>query len=379
VSDHFDTIVVGLGAMGSATCYHLAKRGARVLGLDRFDVPNNKGSSHGFSRMIRTAYYEHPDYVPLLRRAWTLWRELEAETQQTLLHATGGVYIGPPLSAFVARSRAAAEQHGLVHESLDRAELARRFPQFHVPNDYVALCEEQAGLLLPERCVAAHVDRAMRLGAEVHGQEGVIDWGAHDNGVTVRTHRGRYHAGGVVFCGGPWTDLLVRRLGVDLVVTRQVWGWVQPKQFEPFALGTLPVWGIDHLDGSIHYGFPMLPDDPGIKIAHHKPGQPVNPDAVNRDPQPGDEETFRPTLHYHLPDADGPLVSLRVCLYTNSPDSHFILDRHPKHERVWVACGFSGHGFKFATVVGEAMADLATAGKTGLPIGFLGLSRFAKT
>jgi sarcosine oxidase len=379
MTDRLDVIVVGLGAMGSATCYHLASRGVRVLGLDRFDVPNTRGSSHGLSRLIRQAYYEHADYVPLLRRAWDLWRQLEAETDQVLLHATGGVYIGPRGSPFVDRSRAAAAQYDLPHEHLDRAALAARYPQFHVPDDYEALWERNAGLLVPERCVAAHADRAARLGADVRGQEGVIDWEAHDAGVTVRTHRGSYHADSAVFCGGPWTDLLVRRLGVQLVVTRQVLGWVQPLRPAAFELGTFPVWAIDHLDDTIHYGFPLLPDGAGLKVAHHAPGQHVSPDTVNRDPQPGDEETFRPALRRFLPDADGPLASLRVCLYTNSPDGHFILDRHPKHDRVWVACGFSGHGFKFASVVGEAMADLATAGKTDLPIGFLGLRRFAHT
>ena len=377
MGQRFDVIVIGLGAMGSAACFHLARRGAAVLGIERFNIPHDRGSSHGFSRMIRMAYYEHPDYVPLLRRAWKLWEDLEAETGQKILHATGGVYIGPPGSEFVNRSRASAEQHKLPHEMLDATQLAAKCPQFFVPADYVALHEQFAGVILPERAICAHVDLAMKFGAQIHGNEQVLDWSDDASGVTVRTDRGTYQGGQLIVCGGPWSDRLVRDLGVELVVTRQVWGWVAPRRPRMFDLGSMPVWAIDHLDGTIHYGFPMLPDNPGVKIAHHYRGPRVDPETVSRDPLPGDEADFRPVLAKFLPEADGPLLSIRTCLYTNSPDSHFIIDRLPRHQRVTIACGFSGHGFKFATVVGEALADLAMHGRSELPIGFLGFRRFA--
>jgi sarcosine oxidase len=372
----FDVIVIGVGAMGSAACFHLARRGASVLGIERFNIPHDRGSSHGFSRMIRMSYYEHPDYVPLLRRAWKLWEDLEAETGQKILYATGGVYIGPPNSEFIEKTRRSAETYGLPHDMLDATQLAAKCPQFFVPRDWIAMHEQFAGLLIPERAISAHVDLAIKFGAEIHGNERVLDWTEDSTGVTVRTARGEHHAEKLIVCGGAWSDRLVRDLGVELFVTRQVWGWVQPKRPRMFELGSMPVWAIDHLDGSIHYGFPLMPDNPGLKVAHHYHGPRVDPETIVRDPLPGDEDDFRPVLSKYLPEADGPLLSIRTCMYTVSPDSHFIIDRLPRHDRVTVACGFSGHGFKFATVVGEVLADLAMHGKSEMPIGFLGFGRF---
>lgn len=371
----FDVIVVGVGAMGSSACYQLARRGLSVLGLDRFDIPNALGSSHGQSRMIRLAYYEHPDYVPLLKRAYELWDELESISGEKLLHITGGIYIGPENGELVGGSLRAARQHGLDHELLDHDELRRRFPQFHVPGEWVGLHEPRAGFLRPERVVAAYAQAALRAGAELHGREAVVEWGADAHGVTVQTTRSVYRADHLIFCGGPWSAQLLRDLQVPLVVTRQVMGWVWPKEPELFGLGRLPVWAIDRQDGTLHYGFPMSSDVPGFKVAHHAKGRATEPDLVMRDPLPGDEETFRPVLRQMIPAADGPLLSLKVCLYTNSPDQHFIIDRHPQVERVTLACGFSGHGFKFASVVGEVLADLATNGRTALPARFLSMGR----
>ena len=271
-----------------------------------------------------------------------------------------------------------ARRHGLGHDLLDRAELSRRFPQFRVPDSWVGLLEEKAGFLRPERVIAAYAEAALRLGADLRGHEPVLEWSAERSGVTVHTPRGEYHAAHLVFCGGSWTSKLVMNLGVPLVVTRQVLGWVWPRTPALFEMGVLPVWATDNPDGTIHYGFPMHDGSPGFKIAHHGPGPATDPDRVNRDPQPADEQTFRPALARLLPEADGPLLALRTCLYTNSPDHHFILGPHPREPNVTIACGFSGHGFKFASVMGEALADLATKEKTELPVGFLGLERFAR-
>jgi sarcosine oxidase len=371
----FDVIVIGVGAMGSSACYHLAQRGIKVLGLEQFDIPHARGSSHGQSRMIRMAYYEHPDYVPLLRRSYELWDELEQVSGQKLLHITGGLYLGTPDGEIVGGSLQSARQHGLAHELLDRAAVAERFPQFNVPGDWVGLFEPRAGFLLPERTVAAYAEAALRRGAVLHGNEAVTEWRATGGGVSVRTNRGQYEADQLVFCGGPWSAKLLADLGVPLVVTRQVMGWVWPRKPELFAMGRLPVWAIEK-PGGIYYGFPMLGDSPGFKLADHSFGTPTDPDRVVRDVTPEDEQTFRPALTQYLPDADGPTLAMRVCLYTHSPDSHFVIDRHPAHECVTLACGFSGHGFKFASVVGEVLADLVLVGKTSLPAQFLGLGRF---
>jgi sarcosine oxidase len=376
--ESFDVIVIGVGGMGSAACYHLARRGVRVLGLEQFDIPHTRGSSHGHTRMIRTAYFEHPDYVPLLRRAWELWKRTEEESLVQVLHPTGGLYLGPREGELVGGSLRASQLHNLPYELLEPRDLRSQYPQFQVPDEWVGLYEYQAGFLNPELAISVHADLAMRHGADIRGNEPVLKWETSDRGASVTTTKGTYSAGELVFCGGAWSDKLVADLGVPLVVTRQVLGWVQPRRRDYFRLGALPVWATDNGDGTIYYGFPLIPESPGLKLAHHGRGTPTDPDTVDRNPRPGDEETFRPALRQFLPDADGPVISMRICLYTNSPDGHFIVDRPPSHPHVTIACGFSGHGFKFCSVIGEALADLATKGMSELPIGFLGLERFAR-
>jgi sarcosine oxidase len=375
MSQRFDVIVVGVGAMGSSACWHLAQAGLRVLGLERFDIPNALGSSHGHSRMIRLAYYEHADYVPLLRRAYELWDALEAETVQKILYRTGGLYMSPPGGEVVRNSTAATRLHGLEHEVLDRAELARRFDVFHVPEDWSALYEPEAGFLVPELAVRAFADAAIARGAQLHAREQVLAWTTDAHGATVHTDQKTYHSDRLIFCCGPWTGKIVADLGVPLLITRQVMGWVQLKDPRRFELGAFPVWAIEKSDGTLFYGFPIH-GGPGLKVAHHGPDKPTDPDAVERGELPGDDATFRPALRDYLPLADGPLLELRVCLYTNSPDHHFIVDRHPHLPRVTIACGFSGHGFKFASVIGEILSQLAIGGGSSLPIEFLSLRRF---
>jgi sarcosine oxidase len=376
----FDVIVIGVGAMGSSACFHLAQRGARVLGLEQFAIPNSLGSSAGESRMIRLCYYEHPDYVPLLKRAYQLWDELEQLSGQKLLFKTGGIYMGGAQSEFIRGTLRAAAEHQLPHEWLTHSELRHHYPQFVLPEDYLGVFEPYAGFLLPERTIATHALHAIQLGAELHGHEPVVSWSSDSNGVKVITAQSTYHARTIIFCGGAWTDQLLKNLGVELTVTRQVLGWVWPHQPQRFAMGTMPVWAINHPDNTQHYGFPMLHPSlstrPGFKIAHHFHGEVISPQSINRLPQPQDENDFRAALRRFLPEADGPLLSMQVCMYTNTPDSHFIIDFLHGSKNVLVACGFSGHGFKFSSVIGEALADLAVGGTTKLPIGFLSLSRF---
>ncbi len=376
MSNHFDAIVVGVGSMGSAACHHLARRGARVLGLEQFDLPHALGSGHGQSRMIRLAYFEHPDYVPLLRRSYALWEELSAELGRDVIHVTGGLLIGPPGAEVLEGSLRSVREHGLPHELMGAGEAMRRFPQFRLPDDYRVLHDHRAGLVLPERAIAGHAELAMRRGAEIHGREPVTSWETNGEGVVVRTAKADYAAAKVIFCGGAWTDRLVRDLGVPLTVTRQPQVWVWPKQPDPFELGRMPVWIMEHRDGSNHYGFPMLPDGHGLKVATHvRPAPVADVESLDRTPRPADEAAVRPVLRDHIPAADGPLLSVRICMYTNSPDHHFIVDRHPRHAHVILACGFSGHGFKCATAIGESLAQMAIDGHATLPLAFLGLDR----
>jgi sarcosine oxidase len=377
MSNH-DVIVVGVGAMGSATCLALARRGVRVLGLERHGIPHDQGSSHGQSRMIRCAYYEHPDYVPLLLRSWELWLQLCEEAGRSSLHATGGLYMGPPASEFVQASLHAAAEHGLEFERLDRGQLQNRFPQFDLPADFIGMHESKAGFLVPEWCIEDQVHLARTHGAEIHEHERVESWTCVGGGVQVQTAAGTYTAERLVLCAGAWMPELLT-LPVPLQVTRQVLGWTQPKDPASLQRGTFPVWAIDCPGTGQLYGFPItkgLPGPCGFKVALHAPGATVNPDTVDREARPGDEATFLEHVQAWIPAAGTTVEAMRICMYTNSPDEHFIIDRHPEYERVTVATGFSGHGFKMSSVIGEILADLSTDGSTEHPVDFLSLRRF---
>jgi sarcosine oxidase len=378
MANTYDVIVVGVGAMGAAACWHLARRGVRVLGIEQFGIVHAMGSSHGHTRMIRMAYYEHPDYVPLLRRAYALWDELEAQSGEKVLYRTGGIYMGPPEGEVIAGTTGAARLHGLAHEVLSHAELRRRFGQFVLPEHFLGVWEPQAGFLLCEKAIGIFARLALEAGATLHGNQCVRQIDLQGGGVTVTTERGTYHADKLVVCGGAWSGKLLAELKIPLVVTRQAMGWLWPKEPGRFGLGTFPVWGIEQADGSLAYGFPMMGDVPGLKMARHGRGEATDAEVVSRTPAEQDRAEVLGIAERYLPGGVGPMLATRICLYTNSPDGHFIIDRHPASERAVIACGFSGHGFKFATVVGEALADLTISGATPLPVGFLGLRRFGK-
>ena len=376
----YDVIIVGLGGMGSAAAFHCARSGMRVLGLEQFGIPHDQGSSHGYSRMIRMAYYEHPDYVPLLRGAYESWDELGELCGQPVLHRTGGVYMGPADGHVVPGAIRAAQQHALAHEPLVRQEIARRYPMFTVPDGYAGVYEPQAGFLIPELCVSAHVEQALRHGADLRAHEPVVGWSANDRAVTVQTSHGTYSASTLVFCSGTWTGKLLRDLGVELVVTRQVLGWVWPNADpERFSLGRFPVWGIEQTDGSLAYGFPTHAGAPGLKLARHGRGTVTDPDRVPRTVTATDEREVQDILERYLPSAKGPTLTLRTCLYTNSPDGHFIIDRLPGRANVLLAGGFSGHGFKFASIIGRTLADLVRGeARAASAVEFLSLARFGR-
>lgn len=372
----YDVIVLGLGGMGSATLFHLARRRLQVLGLERFDLVHEYGSSHGLTRIIRLAYWEHPTYVALLRRAYELWRELETLSHERLLYITGSVDAGPAGSSVFEGALQSSELHGLPHEVMDGAELHRRFPGYALPKEIRCLYQPEGGFLLPERCNVAHVVQAQVHGAEVRCREPVLDWGAKGGRAWVRTARGRYEAGRLLICAGPWAAKLVPELVGLAVPERQVLAWLQPAHPEHFRLGAFPVFNLEVAEGR-YYGLPAFLV-PGFKFGkYHHRGEQVDPDAANREPQPEDEELLRAFARRYFPDGAGPTIMLKTCLFTNSPDRHFILDRHPDHPEVAIAAGFSGHGYKFCSVIGEVMADLAQRGEARHDIEFFRLKRFA--
>jgi sarcosine oxidase len=366
-----DAIVAGLGAHGSAAAYHLAKRGQGVLGFERFARGHTLASFGGLSRIIRLSYYEHPSYVPLLKRAWDLWRELERESGETLLTQTGGLYMGPPDGELVSGSLASARTHALAHELLGNADLRRRYPVFDIGHDWIGVYDAQAGWLAPERSVETHLRHAERRGATLRFAEPIERWERDGDGVRVFSAKGSYRARRLVIAAGSWLPRLLPQLAPHLWVERNVLFWFEPKG-ELDAFARLPVYIVEDTD-RLYYGFPYDPQS-GLKMAGLHFGDRVDPDSVDRDPSARDEDRVRAWLRRRMPLADGALRRAQVCMYTNSPDGHFIIDRDGPAA---FASACSGHGFKFASAIGEILADLVISGRPSFDIGFLSASRLA--
>lgn len=370
----YEVAIIGLGAMGSAAAWHLSRRGYRVLGMDAYHRGHDRGSSHGRTRIIRQAYYESPDYVPLVRRSYELWRTLEEESGRALLTVTGGIYLGRPEAGLVAGALASARQHGIPHEELDAAEIRRRFPAFHLPDDFIGLYEPGAGLLDPEACVAALLDLAAARGAELHHEEPVRRWWIDGDGVVVETERERYRAGRLVLAAGAWIGRLLADLRLPLEIWRILHVHFEPERDDLFPAGRYPfaLWEIPE---GIYSAFPALPGQ-GVKFGRHDTGEVCTPETARREVRPDEVESLRAMLNRFLPGAGGQVLWTLTCLYTMTPDHHFIIDHHPQHPQVVYASACSGHGFKFAIVVGEILADLATEGATPHRIEFLSAARF---
>jgi sarcosine oxidase len=372
----FDVAVIGLGAMGSAALYHLARRNVRSVGIDRFSPGHERGSSHGSTRIIRLGYFEHPSYVPLLRQAYTLWRELEDASGRSLMTITGIAEIGRQDCELVQGTLASSRLHDLPHEILDSAALARRYPAFHVPADFVGIVQPDGGYLEAEAAVQTHLELARSKGADVRHHQRVLAIEPKGEGVRIFLDAGTIDAGTAVVAAGPWMKSLLPDLPADLQVTRQAVLWVEPPRPEMFLPERFPVFMIETAHG-IHYGFPLHGKD-GVKIAkHHHIDEIVDPETYDRQVRSEDEEVVREVISEYLPAANGRLLSAKTCLYTMSADEHFIIDRMAAYPQIIIASPCSGHGFKFAPVIGEVLADLATRGTTSHDISRFRLARFA--
>lgn len=375
IATHYDAIVIGVGGMGSATVYELAKRGKKVLGLEQFDIPHTMGSSHGITRIIRMAYFEDPSYIPLLRRAYELWDSLERESSKTLFIKTGGLDVGAADSRVFKGSLYSCQTHHLKHEVLTGTEINRRFPGYQPPSEIQAVFQPDAGCLLPEQCIMAFVWAAQARGAEIHGREPVLEWSPNGDGVRVRTEHSIYTADKLVISAGAWAGKLIPQLAHLVVPERQVLIWMQTRRPDLFTPERFPVFILQDDEG-IYYGFPEH-GIPGFKFGlYNHLKEVIDPDTVDRDRMTEqDEAALRRAAERYFPDGTGPTLSLKMCMFTNTPDEHFILDLHPDYPQVAIAAGFSGHGFKFCSVVGEIMADLALDGRTRHDIGLLRLGR----
>jgi sarcosine oxidase len=378
VAKPFDVAIIGLGAMGSAGAAECAARGARVVGFEQFGFAHDRSSSHGESRIFRLAYFEHPDYVPLLRRARELWLSIDLEAEVALFHACGGLWIGEADHPLVAGALQSARLHRLAHELLDGATVAERFAPLRLPPDLVGFYEPDAGAVRPERAVRHFLARAAAAGATLHERSRVQRWFRDGAGFTIECAGQRVHAARLILAAGPWSAKLARDLGVPLLVTRQPTAWFGIKgDAARFLPARFPCWGLARDRHSFFYGCPVLGEPPALKVAIHMPLSPTDPDEVEREVQPHEVDELREGIARILPELrDAPLVRTSVCLYTNTPDGHFVIDVLEEDPRRVIACGFSGHGFKFAPVIGEILADLALEGETRHRIEFLSRQRF---
>jgi sarcosine oxidase len=377
-TQQYNAIVVGLGAMGSATLYHLAQRGWSVLGLEQFAPGHTRGSSHGDSRIIRETYFEHPLYVPLVQRAHELWGDLEERSGTSLMTITGGLMIGAHDGTVVSGTLRSAEVHKLPHAILTPAEVGERFPAFNMKQNLMAVFDPRAGFLDPEACNGAHIQLARGAGAEARFNEPVVDWIPEGKGVRVTTASAEYTADRLVLTGGAWNRGLLPDVAMPLTIERQAVFWLEPAgESSRYDAARFPIYAYEYRIGSICYGFPRLPR--GVKASVMHDGATVlDPDDVNRTVEESEVDPLRAALRPILPAlAEAPVRDRDVCLFANTPDHDFIIDFHPFCPEVLISSPCSGHGFKFSSAIGEIQADLLTKGKTAFDLSPFRLGRWS--
>jgi sarcosine oxidase len=374
----FDVAVLGVGGIGSAACYHLAKAGLRVVGIEQFSIPHSRGSSHGITRILREGLHENETYVPLVRRALELWREVEKISGTQLFYRTGSLDIGLPESSIVVGSLNSCRRWNIPHEMFGAADLQRRYPVLRPYDEMVAVFQPNSGFVLAEGSITAHVNAACDHGAEIHGHEKMIQWEGNGTSYTIQTTRDCYQVGQIVLTVGAWASKLAKH-GVRVRPERAVLGWFQPKENAAgFAVGSLPVWIIDSLDGGHFYGLPIF-GVPGFKLGRLSRNlDEVDPDLPLLEPDSRDEQDLRQFLEKHFPDANGSLLSMQTAFFEHSPDRHFIIDKLTDFPGAWVIAGLSGHGFKYASALGELAKDLVVHGKSAYDLSPFRLRRFAE-
>jgi len=368
---NFDVIVLGLGAAGSSALYHLSKTGKKVCGIDQFAPPHSFGSSHGQSRIIRQAYHEHPQYVPLVKQAYMLWDELEKAWGRQLFRQTGGIMLGNAHSGVVTGAELSARSHDIPYEYLNNKDIRKRFPAFKPDDDTVGVLEKQAGILFPEECVKANLTLADSNGADVKTNERVTAVAPDANGVTVTTTHRKYTADKLIVSAGAWLGNLLPDLQLPLTVERQVLFWFKAQQTQ-LALGELPIYIWEYEAGKIFYGFPDLGD--GIKVAHHHAGRVIKPAELVNDVDGKEVDAMTEVVKRHFNIVPG-FNYATTCMYTNTPDEHFIIDRHPQHSNIIIVSPCSGHGFKFASIMGKIFSDMALENKLDFDISMFGIGR----
>ncbi|HWK07575.1 MAG TPA: N-methyl-L-tryptophan oxidase [Puia sp.] len=384
----FDVIVLGLGANGSSALYHLSKTHKKVAGIDRFTPPHVFGSSHGESRIIRQAYYENPVYVPFIKEAYRCWEEIENASGEKLFLKTGGLMLGREDTGLIRGSRLSAETHGIAYEYLNSGDLQRRFPAFKPTADTVGVLEKEAGILFPEKCITAYLEQAQKSGATVLYNEQVLTIIPAGDKVEIHTSKGNYITEKLIISAGAWVGELVEgismqglaantgSLSLPLTIARQALYWFANKNSSQQVYlqpDHFPVYLWEYLPDKMFYGFPDLGN--GIKIARHHGGDPMLPDELTQEVSSSEKEDMLAIIDQYL-NMEAHLNSSAVCMYTNTPDGDFIIDYHPAYKNIVIGSPCSGHGFKFSSLTGKLLSELATAGKTTMDISPFALNRF---
>lgn len=380
VDQIYDVIVIGVGSMGASTCYYVAKQNAKVLGIDRLIVPHDEGSHTGQSRIIRKAYFEHPNYVPILEHAYQNWADIEEEFDQKLFYKTGLYYAGQKEGALISGLMKSAEKYNIDITHLSSSEAKSKYPQLQIPDSFSQIIEPNSGFVLPEKTIINFKKHAILQGAVIKENEEVISWNLEHDLVVVHTNKATYKAAKLVITAGAGTEKLYHSSQTTLKVTRQSLFWISMKDPKRFTYPQFPCWNIvdPEIEG-LFYGFPIVEEAQrggftGFKIAHHVEQEVVNPDDFTKSIPKGEEEIIIHILNKYFPNAFQSVKATATCLYSNSVDHDFIIDHLPNtNQKVTIACGFSGHGFKFVPAIGDILADLALHGSSPLPIGFLGL------
>jgi sarcosine oxidase len=374
-SESYDIIIIGLGANGSSALYHLSRTGKKILGIDRFRPPHNKGSSHGESRIIRQAYHENPLYVPLVKAAYPLWQELERIAGKPLFMKTGGLLLGDEQATVVTGARLSAETHGIPYEWLDAKAIQKRFPAFRPTRDTVGVLEKEAGILFPEACITAFLQTAARNGASIHPNEQVLSITPTQDGIEITTNKSTYRAEKLIVSAGAWLGELVPELQLPLTIRRQVLFWfdnANPLWRAHFEPANMPVFIWEYLHDKMFYGFPDLGG--GTKLAWHHGGRPIDPDQLSNDTTDQEVAEIKILAAKHMT-IEPVFRQSKVCTYTNTPDEDFIIDLHPDHPRIIIASPCSGHGFKFSSLTGKLLCDLAIKGHTDFDLSPFAISR----
>ncbi|PSR57035.1 N-methyl-L-tryptophan oxidase [Adhaeribacter arboris] len=369
----FDILVIGLGAAGSSALYHLSKTGKKVGGIDQFMPPHTHGSSHGQSRIIRQAYHEDPRYVPFIKRAYVLWEEIEKNSGKLLFRKTGGLMLGNPNAGVIKGAELSAQMHDIPYAYLSNQEIRTRFPAFKPGNDIVGVLEKNAGILFPEDCIKAYLEVAAANRANILKNEKVLSLNTHTDVVEVTTNQGHYLANKVIVATGAWISAFIPDLNL-LTVERQVLYWFKTNN-QSLRVDDLPVYIWEYAPGKMFYGFPDLGD--GIKVAHHHAGEITSPETLNRHVSPEEIQSMKKVVSDYF-NLNVAFNYGTVCMYTNTPDERFIIDYHPQHKNIIIASPCSGHGFKFASVTGKLLSQLALDEKPELDISMFRINRFAK-